>query len=60
MIDEDELEVKDVAINDGNTGQEEYEDEQELNIIEEKQQPHLKKLFVSRKKKEIMKLIIST
>ena len=35
MIDEDELQVKDVAINDSNTGKEEGEDERELNIIEE-------------------------
>ena len=34
IINEDELDVEDVAINNDDNGQEEYEDEQDLNIIE--------------------------
>ena len=37
MIDEDELDVEDVAINDDDNGKEEYGDTRGLNIIEENQ-----------------------
>ena len=39
MIDEDELDVEDVAINDNDNGQEEDENEQVLNIVEENREP---------------------
>ena len=39
MIDEDELDVEDVAINDNDNVQEEDENEQVLNIVEENREP---------------------
>ena len=39
MIDEDELDVEDVAINDDDNWQEEYENDKGLNIIEENHEP---------------------
>ena len=39
MIDEDELDVEDVAINDNDNVQEEDENEKVLNIVEENREP---------------------
>ena len=39
IINEDELDVADIAINDDDNVQEEYEDDQYFNIIEENQEP---------------------